>query len=244
MESIEEILKRYDEKEAQEQLARARARSVRAERRERRTRQEKADFQVIKDKLLTVILIGTLLVGGVVIVKGGIDMTANRPLKMENLSGEIGALVNTNKDPRYSSMSILAQNTERTQDGFYYKHEDIAKDLLSLDDSLFDYAFCTICDGMGNNIKNKVGVGGRSNIDAVIYYLKTISGDKSGELSSDYVAREFEGVDELDDYLIKHGYVDKEGKPSIALFKEACDNNAQVIRDIIEGKASMKGTHI
>lgn len=246
MEDIYEILAKYDELEELKNLERARARSVRKERqerRERKTRLLEINAEKLKGKAIPALLVGVALVGSALFVKGSVDKI-NSPLSMHILSGDIGSMVSSNDDPIYSGMSILSQNTIRIPKGFYYQHEEIAKDLLKIDDRLFDYAFCTVCDEMGANLNNEVGVGGRSNIDSVIYYLKNIASDKDSSLSSEYVASKLDGVTSLDDFLLKYGFVDKEGKPSLKEFKATCDKNSQVIADILESSIKDKGTHI
>ncbi len=212
-------------------LKRAKEGSIGVSRTERNTRTYNVDVKRIKAKIIAILMSGALIVGGVTFVKAGIDRF-NSPTNMSNMSREIGAIVNQVDGPdemRY--ISIVSQNTHRNANGPYYSQEDIAKDLLRLDSRIFDYAFCTVCEDMGEDINNKVGVNGLSNIDSVVYYLKELS--KNGTIVNDYVSNEFRDVESLEKYLVKYGYVDKDGKASLDKFKKACDEKAESILEIV-----------
>ncbi len=222
----------------------ARSNSVGASSVIRRTRTNNMEARRIKAKILSIVLSATVIVGSVTLVKNAVD-NLNSPLNMTNLSREIGGIVNVveNDILDIKNISIVNQNTHRNGDTFFYNQEDIAKDLLKLDSRLFDYAFCTVCTDMAENINNKVGIGGRSNIDSVIYYLKQYaSGD--GKLASEYVAEEFKDINSLNEYLVKNGYVNKKGEPSLDKFIEVCNENAEIIRSVLDGESEEKGANL
>lgn len=240
LKEFEEFLKAADLRITKEELDKARERSLKRANVARKTREEKAKIDIIKKRIAAVVLGATVLVGGVTFgVKSYNAMTS--PLNMTSLSREIGAIVQTTDDVK---LSVLSQNTHRNQNGYYYNQEEIAKDLLKLDDGLFDYAFCTVCDEMGSNINNKVGVGDRSNIDAVIYYLKDLSSDKDSKFFNEMISKEFANIETFNDYLLSHGYVDKYGGPSIEQFKDYCNSNAQNVLDILENMSQERGNSI
>ncbi len=203
---------------------------------ERKTKQREVNVDVLKK-----IISGVLLVSVITVASFGLDKAIefNSPLKMENMSKEIYAVIRQVED--FKPHTILGQNTRRNGDVVFYDQEGIAKDLLSLDSSLFDYALCSVCNEMGNNLNNNVGINGLSNIDAVIYYLRFYS-NMEGKYFNQYVSSAFRDVDSLNGYLIKNGYVDSNGNPSMEMFKKASDSNAQVIYDII--KAQSKGASL
>lgn len=162
---------------------------------------------------------------------------SNLQNEMKSISIEIGALV---QEDSKDKMSIVSQNTVRNGDTSFYRQDAIARDLLSIDEALFDYAFCAVCNDMGSNIDNKVGFNGMSNIDSVIYFLKLYSSIDGG-FSNKNVNNSFQGVSSLNEYLLKHGYVDKAGNPSFAAFKEHCDKNSELITDLIQSHSKGAG---
>lgn len=195
----------------------------------RNTIVERVDINKLKKAIAGVVASAFILVSGVVLVN-----EFNDPTNMNNLSREIGGLVREYKDGE-TKISIVAQNTYRNEDVAYYNQEQIAIDLLKLDKDIFDYGFCSVCVDMGDNINNKVGVDGKSNIDSVIYYLKKYSGEDSEKFNS-YVSEKFKDVNTLNEFLIKNGYLDKDGGPSLDAYIESCEKNAQNVFEIIESQ--------
>lgn len=220
---------------------------------ERKTVIEIVDLKMIGSKMAAVVLSGVIVVAAVhntgLVIESGAEMVKNigssissvfnNDLSMSKLSKEIGALTDSKLEENGYAQSILSQNTVHTGESniFYYKHENIAKDLLSLDNRLFDYAFYTVCEDMQPYINNQVGPGGMSNIDSVIFYLKQYSSDKDSN-SKAYVSEVLDGVMSLNDYLTKFGYVDKEGKPSLSEFRKVCNDNAELIASILHNGPS------
>jgi len=204
---------------------------------ERETRLENMDMEVLRKRILKIV---TTAVGVLVALNMSLNVvdSLNSLLRMENMSREIGSIVRQVEDPGKST--ILSQNTYRNANGPYYNHEGIAKDLLTLDSSVFDYALCAVCNDMGNNINNPVGIHDISNIDYVIFYLKMYSRE-DGKYFNQYVSEVFRDVNSLNDYLIKNNFVDGGGNPSLDAFKVACNNNAQDVYDIIKSQVSNKG---
>lgn len=220
---------------------------------ERRTVIENVDLKKIGNKIAAVVLSGVIVVatvkGAGVVIESGAEIVKNietsvssifnNDLSMSKLSKEIGALTDSKLEENGYARSILNQNTVRTGESniFYFKHESIARDLLSLDHRLFDYAFYTVCEDMQPYINNQVGPGGMSNIDSVIFYLKQYSSDKDTETKV-YVSEILDGVQSLDDYLTKYNYVNKDGTPTIVEYRKACNDNAEVIASILRNGPS------
>lgn len=181
------------------------------------------DFKKISKSLATIVLSVTVVVGTVNFAKSTYSES------MEHVSIEIGSSLYSNES------SVVGKNTFRHGDIVYYNQESIAKDLLQLPSEIFDYAFCTICNDMGSNLNNKVGVLGKSNIDTVIYYLKNYS-SVDGVYYNEKVSNAFNNIDSFNEYLIKNGYVDKAGNPSFSVFKESCDKNVQDVLAVIQNQ--------
>lgn len=85
---------------------------------------------------------------------------------------------------------------------------------------------------MGNNIYNKVGSGGRTNIDDVINFMKIYSSGNSS-LQNSYVAKLLENVNGLDDFLTKYQYVDKDGNPSLDVFEKVMGSKSDQILAVL-----------
>lgn len=219
----------------------ARENSINVEAVERKTVLENVNMDDLRRRLAKIVI---TVVGVLVALNVGLNTIdglvgdINDPLKMENMSRKIGSIVRQVDDP--GMQTILSQNTYRVGDTVMYNQEGIAKDLLTFDSSVFDYALCSVCNDMGTNMNNNVGVQGMSNIDSVIYYLKMYS-NMDGKYFNQYVSNLFRDVNSLDDYLLKNGYVDGGGNPSIEVFKTACNNNAQNVYDSIKSQVSNKG---
>lgn len=212
----------------------ARKESIGVEPVERKPILENIDMDKLKKCIMGIIVAGLISVSTISIGVNTIN-EINNPLNMSNLSREIGGIVSQVDDTHLQS--IVSQNTHFNGETSYYDQEGIAKDLLSLDSSLFDYAFCSVCDDMGSNINNKVGLNGMSNIDTVIYYLNMYS-KMDGKYFNQYVSNMFNSVSSLDDYLLKNNFVDGGGNPSIDAFKTACNSNAEAIYDIIKSEGN------
>lgn len=228
---------------------------------ERKTVVEKADMEKIGNKILTLALAGVIsfcVISGVYVaydkgvealgnIKNAVVSAFNNDLSMSRLSVEIGALTDSQLAENGHARTILKQNTVYPEFGnsnkFFYKHESIAKDLLRIDERLFDYAFYTVCEDMRETINHQVGPGGMSNIESVIFFLKQYSSDKDTP-SKQYVSEALEGVSTLDDYLKKNNYVDKNDNPSLDEFKNACDSNAEVIAAILHGNELNEGARL
>lgn len=222
-----DIEKLFENRDAKA-LKNARKNSVDVQLIERITSTLNVEMDTIKKMVAGVVVASLVLAGSVKLVNSGLD----RIQQMPNISQKIGSIL---YEEETDSLSIVSHNTHRNGNISYYSQDAIARDLLRLDSSLFDYAFCAVCNDMGRDINNKVGIGGKSNIDSVIYFLKLYSSIDGGFMN-DYVRNSFEGIETLDDYLIKNGYVDKAGNPSYSVFKDYCDENSQVIIDLVQSQ--------
>lgn len=253
----------FDERELKTEtvvimLDNARKSSINVERVKRKTVLERVNLDEVANKVTLLALACavslTVTAGAWVAVEKGVQAfnnisdyvlsSFNNDLSMSKLSVEIGALTDSQLKENGYARTILNQNVVHAEgNNFYYRHESIARDLLRIDERLFDYAFCTVCEDMGAFINNQVGPGGMSNIESVIFYLKQFSSDKDTS-SKLYVSETLEGVSTLDDYLKKFGYVDKNEKPSLNEFKKACNNNAEVISAILHGNELSEGAKL
>lgn len=133
---------------------------------------------------------------------------------LNDFSRELGSVVFVQDDsfnPNYdtTNISIVAQNTKRNAETYYYDHEGIAKDLLKLDDRLLDIGFISTCEDMGENLNNKVGVAGETNIDLLIENIKLYAEEGS------YAEKDFKDINTLNEWLTKRGFTDSKGKPDL-----------------------------
>ena len=163
-------------------------------------------------------------------------------LNMSNLSRKIGQLVleeKSNYVGEVPEMSILSQHTKRTEDdkGYYYENNLVAEDILRLDADIQEYALCASINDMGDNKNNIIDSHGHTNADILIRHLKT--GYKEGE-NKDF----FEDIETFNDYLVKKGYVDSKGAPSFDMFKNAMDDNAKIILEIVNARTEGQGAQL
>lgn len=167
-------------------------------------------------------------------------------LAMSNMSKSIGGLVNQDKenDPLYKrDMTIVAQNTYVVGGQSAYDHDKIAKDIIDLDDPrLFDYTLCCVYSDMGENVNNSItnhSLVTKSNIDWVISSLKLRCSLKSTEIER-YIADSLDGINSMDEYLIRNGYVDKNMQPDFDAFKTAMEAETETIANLLNVE---KGVH-
>lgn len=158
------------------------------------------------------VLAGIVAAGGILIASRNINIQPKGSLN--DLSREIGSIVfveGEDFNPRYdkTNISILSQNTKRNNETYYYNHEGIAKDLLKLDDRLLDIAFISTCEDMKENLNNKVGPSGETNIDLVIANIKLHAEEGT------YAEKDFKDINTLNEWLNKRGFKDSKGNPSL-----------------------------
>ena len=229
---IEVLFKDRDER--YRRLEESRKRSV-SSKREIVQRRGKIKLESIKPILIAILLSSMLLVGGHIIASA-VSSYLNNRTNMNNLSQTIGSLVDDNDN---SKRSILEQNVYRVQDGYAYNHEGIAKDLIALNDKdLFEYAFYSLCNDMGENMNNVIS-NSKTNMDLVIKNLKRLSyyGDSDFEL---YISSKFNNIDTFDEYLIVDNYINSDGNPSLEKALQAMDLKAEGVLRLIEKKCETK----
>lgn len=246
--SIDEIINVNDPDALVKMVERAQKNSVGAKKTVRNAKRFFVEMKEIKRLLVAIVVSCALSLGSVTVVNAAnfvnnLDKISTKDVTEEIVSMLYGSGEEILHGAHYSG--IVSKNTVFNRNSgssnYFYNHEGIAKDLLKLDGDSFDYAFYSVCDDMGKNINNLVGVGGRSNIDSVIYYLSLYS-NVEGSSFNEYVQSQFSDVSSLNDYLIKNNYVDKNGVPSLEAFRKSCDIKApEVLTSIIE-KSDSKGT--
>jgi len=224
------VLNEEDNRRFEESIQRAKSVDLQPKKEERKVKNIYVNKDLIKKGIATISLCALITLAGMGVIQtaNSIYTEMNDPLKMTNLSKTIGTMVYDEEN----QASIVYNNTRRNGNYFYYKHDGIAQDLLKLDGVLFDYAFCAACSDMNDNIDNKVGVDGLSNIDAVIHYLKAYS--NSPTYKNAYVADAFKNVSSLSEYLIKNNYIDENGNASLSKFKDVCNQNAQLVYGMVQ----------
>lgn len=231
-------------------VERAQKNSVHITKTVRNSKRFYVDIKKINQLMMVIAISCALNVGAITAAEIVHDVQEFDEPKLEDVSQEISSMIYENSEESMHGVyysSIVSKNkilkNMNDLDNYYYNHEGIAKDLLKLDGDAFDYAFCSVCVDMGNNINNLVGVGGRSNIDSVIFYLSLYSSIEGREVN-DYVKNAFNGIENLEDYLFKNGYVDKDGEPSVEAFKKSCDERAGEVLASISEKNDSKGASI
>lgn len=247
---LQSIMDVNDEDALVKMVNRARDNSVNDKKTVRNAKRFYVDIKELKKLMLVLVTSCALTVGAVGVVNAAqIVKDFDKP-KLEDVSQEISSVIYGSSEEsmhgvHYSSIANKNKVYNRSDDmnSFYYNHEGIAKDLLKLDGDTFDYAFCSVCVDMGKNINNLVGVGGRSNIDSVIFYLSLYSNMEGREIN-DYVKNAFNGIDNLNDYLVMNGYVDKNGEPSLDAFRKYCNEHASEVLVSIQDKSDSKGASI
>ena len=204
------------------------------------SRKEKAEPNFLFRKFI-IILMCVLSLWGASKLIGSAFGALDNPTNMNNMNKQIGALVNTVDGP-YDRLeeSILSQNTRRNANGPYYLHDGIAKDLANLPPELFDYALAGLCYDMGPNIWNEVAHGGRTNIDGVIDMLDYYTDEPEDDYEA-YIQEQIDDCEGIDDYLVKHGYVDKKGEPDLEAFVRTNNDNAENVYEFLTQYAQNKG---
>lgn len=107
---------------------------------------------------------------------------------------------------------LVGNETHRTNDlqGYWYDTFDIAKGVLKDED--MHRALYGVYKDIGYNQANKV-----EQTDDVIRNMKTIASSSSEQYGDKPV------YDSFNDYLIKNNFVDKDGRPSTAVYEEKMD---------------------
>lgn len=207
---------------------------------ERKTRNRK--------RLQLILIMGVLAAGGFAhrdeiadFVTGIVtEFQTPEELQMGNLDKRIGSLVmEYDSDvPLYErkmNVSILSQCTKRTPDkqDYYYQHDLIAKKILELDPELREYALCAVLNNMGNDMYIKFD-GAITNADELIRCIQVYEKDNEAQVIED-------GINTLEDYLKHKGHVNKKGEVSFSDYKKSQDQNAQIIKEIIDEYRKSKG---
>ena len=109
--------------------------------------------------------------------------------------------------------TILQENTHRTDDyqNFWYDTGGIAEDILSKFDDAFDAALYVTYNDMGVNRNN----GYISNIDFLIRSLNMYVNMDSHPITYAKIS----GCESFSDFLIKNGFIDKNGNPSYEMYE-------------------------
>jgi len=136
-------------------------------------------------------------------------------------------------DSKYTPASILGRNTHFTNyahDTYWYDNFKIAQDILALPDEAFDAILYQVYDAMGENREN----GPYKNWDDVISYLGNLADPDTNKVAY----KKTNGCYNFEAYLIKYGFVDKNGNPSVDAFidysKEALDVYAPYLDNLAE----------
>lgn len=245
-EDIKKLFEERDDKAYIESMERACRDSINSRKEERIIRKKQMHDKFIATKIVAIVLGGLLLVGGTKLItqkesnENAVQIAMNNDdLSMKELGREIGSLVyvkGDNFNEKYDSTlkSILSQCTYRTNDNknFYYSHTEIARKILSLDEDLREYALCTVLNDMGA-YRTAEFEKGKTNAD---YLLKNIS-----IFESDSEVKLLDGTTSLEEYLKMKGFVDKDGKASFEMFLEKENQNAPIIKEIVESLMESKG---
>lgn len=161
----------------------------------------------------------------------------NGEFNMEYLSRRIGGLLMSEEDKEKfngNDVSIIAQSTFRIdRDTAGYNLTDAARKIYSLDSSIREYAIGASINDMGSNRDNYVEEYKATNAD---YFIKELALLAPEEEKASWI-----GVSSLDDYLIKCGFIDEEGNPSLDVMKSKMNNNAEAISIIVSSMAESKG---
>ena len=222
--SLKNLAFSYDEETTDKILSDAYNRSVGDFKSLRNAKRFHIDIKSLQSLLVNIVLSGAFSVNA--IKKDASVKSDECTVSLDELSIMIGNTI------YHKNISILEFNTVIEGPGkYYYQHDNIARDLLTLDSGLFEVALCLVCHDMRGTINNLVIKDDRNNIDNVIYYLKLYSTHNSSEFK--YVSKLLEGIDSLDQFLVKFGYTNNDGSPSLETFKKACEEKIpQVVQFI------------
>lgn len=243
---IEELFKRRDEKKYEEALKNARYDALNSSREERNTRKRNRERNAILVRIIAIALTGLLIVGGGKIASNMTSKDYQTEItdiqdeySMTELGKEIGSLVYVKGDyfnEKFDTtlVSILNQCTHRTSDnsGFYYSHTDIASKILSLDPELREYALCSVLNDM-KSYRTQEFEPGKNNADYLMSIISTMEKNNDTKL--------LDGATSLEEYLKMKGYVKEDGTTSFEMFKNREDENAPIIKEIIDSLVESKG---
>lgn len=193
---------KYTEAQKRKAYEAAKAKSIQGQR-VRRAKQQK----MIKNRIIANALI---LVVSTALLYGAINLGSNikDSYELSNAEEAVGVML---AEGSIHNPSIVSRNTYRTEnnDGFWYKNEDIASDILSLPDETFEAILYITYKDMGPYTNN---------MDDVIYYLNSYTASNPGNNPIAY--GRVNGCNSLGDYLVKNGFVDEKGEPSMEKFEE------------------------
>lgn len=243
---IQKLFEERDDKAYIESTTNACYEAIESRRKSRDVRKKQMHEKFIRTKVIALALSGLLLVGGAKLIidkdKGSNDSEItmiDSDISMKDLSKEIGSLVYIKGDyfnEKFDTTleTIVSQCTHRTSDneGFFYSHTEIARKILSLDEDLREYALCAALNDMGSYREVEFEKG-KTNQDYLLSNISTL------EKGNDY--KILDGTSNLEDYLKMKGYVDKDGNPSFEMFIQKENENAPIIKEIVESLMESKG---
>lgn len=182
----------------------------------------------VVDKVITItILLSTLATTTLALGIQGLNYGIEKILDL-NQQGRITENISTLLG---TEMNIVAKNTHRTKDNSnsYYDTYGIAKDIASLEPSLYDLALYNTYVNIEYNRTN--------NMDNVVLGLcnQAYSSDNSFIKSKLGTARSF------DEYLKVNGYVDEYENASIEKFVETGEMLEDLLEDYLEQEVKGKG---
>lgn len=245
MEENDPLIRMVQDNHAQAKINEARRKSFERQEYERKKKQREKAFRKRVAAIIVTLGICTTVGFGI----GDIVKNAKDDTKMSDLSPRIGYTVNVGNEDVWTGgfRSIVSQNTYRTivngENVAAFSHERMAQDLLDVDAQLFDYAFATVCNDMGTDMRTKItGSSGKSqsNIDWVIDFVKYYAANGDSE-TAEYIRTVFSGVEGIDDFLIKFGWTNKDGEPDCSKFVQHEQARGSYIYEFLESKGVPHG---
>ena len=157
------------------------------------------------------------------------QQASKRITNISNTSAVQSAMSDLLVDPNAKhSPSIITRNTYPTDDfqNFWFDNAGIAEELLELPDEAFDAELYATYTEMGVNRKNAY----IDNFSKIIYYLGLYADAEKDSLA---FART-NGCCDFDEYMIKNGFVDENGEPSVDKFIEHSLQAVKMYRPYLE----------
>lgn len=170
------------------------------------------DREIEIAKKVVIAVAGVLLTIGITI--GGARLADEMEYKTDHVTVNQATAVLLDQTPERYSPDIVDKNTtyNHQTNKYWYDNQDIGKDLLKLPDKTFDANLYLVYALMGNNASN----GYKNNFDEVIRYVAQNADEQNHPMA--YLR--CNGCSDLEDLLIKNGFVDSQGSPSLEAFKK------------------------
>jgi len=179
-------------------------------------------------KRVVVAVVGAIAIIVIWLIISGTILVQNFGYQLDHTSVRNSTAVLLDKTPNNYSQNIVDKNTRYhpQTEVYWYENDAIGKDVLSLPDKTFDANLYLVYALMGSNADNAYN----NNFDDVISYIS----ENATEEKHPMAYLRCHGCSSLSDFLIKNGFVDDKGTPSIESFKKHGRTMTSIYEDFLK----------